>query len=78
MKEMRSTIALRLTVWLLLLSLLPFFVMVIFLQRNVPLMFTKLMGAQERAHAAVLALTDALEDDPAALKEQLKHFQQYR
>ena len=75
MKEMRSTIALRLTVWLLLLSLLPFFVMVIFLQRNVPLMFYKLMGAQERAHAAVLAETIATKDDPTALKEQLEYFQ---
>lgn len=78
MKEMRSTIALRLTVWLLLLSLLPFFVMVIFLQRNIPLMFNKLMGAQERAHATVLALTFALDDDPSALKEQLSQFQQTR
>lgn len=76
MKELRSTIALRLTVWLLLLSLLPFFVMVIFLERNIPLMFNKLMGAQERAHATALALTDALDDDPSALEEQLSHFQQ--
>ncbi|MBN1373467.1 MAG: PAS domain S-box protein [Anaerolineaceae bacterium] len=78
MKELRSTIALRLTVWLLLLSLLPFFVMVIFLQRNIPLMFNKLMGAQERAHATVLALTDALDNDPAVLQEQLSHFQETR
>ncbi len=75
MNKIRSTIALRLTVWLLLLSLLPFFVMVIFIERNVPLMFNKLMTAQERAHATALALMEADKQGVEGLREYLELFE---
>ena len=69
MQRLRNSLALRLTVWFLLLSFLPLAVMTIFVRRNVADAFVELEahyhGNQARALAAATSLLGAGEGDAA-------------